>query len=146
MTYQPSVPPHQWAVQYWLSNGQRNRCVQVHNIDATSTIVKVADLLYVSNCGWMRHIALSINSVNKWCNDKMRHSLWRLLCYILQAVITVLVVETNWCCLQCLDVLDSGPTAVPDVTKPEFFFLCLLFKCDSLKDCWLMTDMSVNVF
>jgi len=48
-----------------------------------------------------------------------------LLCFILQAVITVLVAETNWCCLKCLDVLDSGPTAVPDVTKPEVFLFMM---------------------
>jgi hypothetical protein len=95
-----STPPV--AVQYWLSNGQTNRCVHVHNIDAASSVVKMADLPYVSNYGWMRHTALSINLANKWWNNKMWRFLWMLLCYILQAVITVLVAETNWCCQGCL--------------------------------------------
>jgi hypothetical protein len=132
--------------QYWLSNGQTNRCVHVHNIDTTSTADTIAHLPYVSNYGWMRHTALSNNSANKWWNDKMWHSLWMLLCYILQAVITVLVAETCWCCQQCLGMSDSGPTAVPDVTKSEFLFVwCLLFKLDSLKNYWLVNEMSVNL-
>lgn len=97
-----------------------DKCVHRHDTDAASTADKIAHLPYVSKCGWVRHAALSINLVNKWWNNKMWHSFWMLLCYILQAVITVLVAEINWCCQQYLCMLDSGPTAIPDVTKSDF--------------------------
>jgi hypothetical protein len=64
-----SIPPV--GVQYWLSNGQTNRCVHGHNTDATSTADKIAALLYVTKYGWVGQTALSISSINNWQNNKM---------------------------------------------------------------------------
>jgi len=59
------------------------------SMSTTSTVVKIADLPYVSNYGWMRHAALSINSVN---NGETTNVTLPLNAFVLYRVFT-----KEWC-------------------------------------------------
>jgi hypothetical protein len=72
------------------------------------------------------------------------------LCFA--GVITLLVEETNQYYQKYLDVLDSGPSPVPDVTESEMFpFLEIIVQLghdipDKLKDCWSTTEQFFSPF